>query len=105
LALLSQSSYVKKILEKGGMSDCNPYKVPMEPKLKLNKVSSSPLVDATLYKSLIGSLRYLVNTRSDIAYAVGYVNRFMKEPHSEHLLTVKYILRYLVGTWSCGLFY
>jgi hypothetical protein len=75
--VLSQSSYVKKILEKGGMSDCNPCKVPMETKLKLSKVSSSLLVNATLYRSLVWSLRYLVNTRPDIAYAVGYVSRFM----------------------------
>jgi hypothetical protein len=49
----------------------------MEPRLKLSKESSSPLVDATFYRGLVGSLRYLVNTRADIAFAVGYVSRFM----------------------------
>jgi hypothetical protein len=34
--VLSQSSYVKKILEKGGMSNYNPCKVHMESKLKLS---------------------------------------------------------------------
>lgn len=102
---LNQSSYAKKILEKAGMAECNPCKIPMEPRLKLSKQSTSPLVDATFYRSLIGSLRYLVNTRPDLAYSVGYVSRFMEEPHMDHLLAVKHILRYIAGTCDWGLFY
>jgi hypothetical protein len=103
--MLSQESYVKKILEKAGLDDCNPCKIPMEPKTKLSKVNTSPLVDATFYRSLVGSLRYLVNTRPDIAFAVGFVSRFMQEPHADHLVVVKHILRYLAGSSSLGLFY
>jgi hypothetical protein len=44
---------------------------------KLSKVNISPLVDATFYRSLVVSLRYLVNTRSDIVFVVRYVSRFM----------------------------
>ena len=32
-------------------------------------------VDATLYRSIVGGLRYLVHMRPDIAFAVGYVSR------------------------------
>jgi hypothetical protein len=87
------------------MEGCNPCRIPMEPKLKLSKESSSPLVDATFYKSVVGSLRYLVNTRPDIAFDVGYVSRFMQEPHSDHLAAVKHILRYVARTCEWGLFY
>jgi hypothetical protein len=77
--VLTQASYARKILKKAGMVDCNPCKAPMEPRLKLSKESTSPppLVDATFYRSLVGSLRYLVNTRPGIVFAVGYVSRFM----------------------------
>jgi hypothetical protein len=51
----------------------------------------------------VGSLRYLVNTRPDIAFAVGYVSRFLSEPHEDHLLAVKHILRYLAGTVNWGI--
>jgi hypothetical protein len=34
---LTQGSYAKKILERGGLLDCNPCLVPMQPKLKLRK--------------------------------------------------------------------
>jgi hypothetical protein len=97
---LSQQSYAKKILEKTGMDECNSYKIPMEPRIRLSKVSTSHVVDATFYKSLVGSLRYLVNTRPNIAFAIGYVCRFIQEPHGDHLAAVKHILRYVVGASS-----
>jgi hypothetical protein len=43
---LSQSSYAKKILEKGGLEDFKSGQVLMQPKLKLRKKSSTPTVDA-----------------------------------------------------------
>jgi hypothetical protein len=46
-----------------------------------------------------------VNTRPDITFVVGFVRRFMQEPHVDHLVVVKHILRYLAGTSSVGLFY
>lgn len=102
---LSQGNYARKILEKAGMLNCNPCQVSMETKLKLSRESQNPCVDATEYRSLVGSLRYLVHTRPDLAFAVGYVSRFMEKPHSEHLATVKYILRYIAGTCDWGLWY
>ena len=65
---ISQSSYAARILEKCGMADCYSTKVPMEPRQKLSKHSKNPPVDATMYRSIVGSLRYLVHSRPDIAY-------------------------------------
>jgi hypothetical protein len=102
---LSQGNYAKKILEKAGMDGCKSCVVPMQQKLKLSKESDTPMVDATGYRSLVGSLRYLVNTRSDLAFSVGYISRFMEEPHEEHLSSVKHVLRFVAGTCDVGLFY
>jgi hypothetical protein len=52
----------------------------MEARLKLSKASSNPPVDKTMYRSIVGSLRYLVHMRPDIAFVVGYVSRFMEAP-------------------------
>jgi hypothetical protein len=101
---LSQGSYAKKILEKGGLLGCSPYLVPMQPKLKL-KESSMKKVDPTKYRSLVGSLRYLVNTRPNLPFSIGYVSRYMKEPYEYHLAAVKQILRYIAGTSDVGVFY
>jgi hypothetical protein len=37
-------------------------------------------VDSTLYRQLIGSLMYLVNTRPDICFVVNTLSQFMVEP-------------------------
>jgi hypothetical protein len=78
--LLSQGAYAMKILEMSDMTGCNPCHVPMEARLKLSKQSTQALVDAIAYQSIVGSLRYLVNTRPDLAFAVGYVSHFLEEP-------------------------
>lgn len=102
---LSQGSYAKKILEKAGMEECNTCEIPMQAKLKLSRKSDSPRVDATEYRSLVGSLRYLVNTQPDLAFSVEYASRFMEEPHEDHLAAIKHILRYIAGTRDWGLMY
>jgi hypothetical protein len=88
---LSQCCYAKKILEKGGLVGCNPCQVLMQSKLKLMKDSNSSALEATEYRSLVGSLRYLIHTSPEVAYAVGYVSRYMEDPHEEHLTAVKHI--------------
>jgi hypothetical protein len=102
---LCQSSYTLKILEQAGMKGCNACNVPMENRLKLNKKDQSQPVDKTKYRSVIGSLRYLVNTRPDIAFAVGIVSRYMEDPRATHWAAVKQILRYLAGTVNYGCVY
>jgi hypothetical protein len=77
---LCQAAYAKKLLEKVGLGSCNPTQAPMEARFKLSKNSGTPDIDTTMYRSLVGSLRYLVHTRPDIMFAVGYVSRFMERP-------------------------
>jgi hypothetical protein len=77
---ISQGAYPEKILDKVGLDDCNPCRTPMELRLHLSKTGDTLRVEATLYRSLVRSLKYLVNTRPDLAYSVGYVSRFMEEP-------------------------
>jgi hypothetical protein len=45
-----------------------------------------------------GGLRYLLNTRPDLAFVVGYVSHFLEEPQEDHLAAVKKILRYVAST-------
>jgi hypothetical protein len=84
--LLSQGKYIVEILKKFGMTDCKPMATPMVMNLKkLSETSSdSGEIDPHLYRQLIGSLMYLVNTRPDICYAVSVLSQFMSQPRQTH---------------------
>jgi hypothetical protein len=99
---ICQGAYAKKILDTAGLEESNPSRTPMELRLQLSKTGDTPAVDSTNYHNIIGSLCYLVNTRPDLAYLVGYVSRFMEAPREKHLAAVKRILRYLAGTRGWG---
>ncbi|XP_062200145.1 secreted RxLR effector protein 161-like [Phragmites australis] len=77
----------------------------MEPRLKPNKNSRNLHVNVSIFRSIIGGLRYLVYTRPDIAFAIGYLSRFMEEPTIEYLNTVKHLFRYIAGTRNYGCCY
>ncbi|GJR53443.1 hypothetical protein Tco_1403964 [Tanacetum coccineum] len=83
----------------------NDAKIPMDPGTKLVKVEDGNSVDATYYRSLIGSLRYLLHTRPDLSYSVGLLNRFMQDPKDHHLKAVKQVIRYINGTKEHGIIY
>jgi hypothetical protein len=102
---LSQCAYMMKILERSGMIGCNLCHVPIETCLKLSKQSTQPLVDAKTYRSIAGSLRYLVNTHPDLAFAIGHVSHFLEKPREDHLAAVKKILCYVAGTCNWGLWF
>ncbi|XP_066333613.1 secreted RxLR effector protein 161-like [Miscanthus floridulus] len=67
----------------------------MKERLKLTKASTTVKVDGTLYRSIAGGLRYIVHMRPDIAFAVGYVSRFMEDPREDHWAVVKWLLWYV----------
>jgi hypothetical protein len=77
----------------------------MEERLKLSRDSTTEEVDATQYRCLVGSLRYLAHTRSDLAFSIGYVSRFMQRPTTEHQQAVKRIIHYVTRTLDHGLYY
>ncbi|GJS39366.1 hypothetical protein Tco_0564409 [Tanacetum coccineum] len=54
------------ILKESSMMESNDTKIPMDPGTKLVKAEDGNSVDATYYRSLIGSLRYLLHTRPDL---------------------------------------
>ena len=99
---LCQRGYAEKIIEQAGMAGCNRCNTPMECILKLRKEDDAKPFDPSLYRSIIGSLRYLVHSRPDITHAVGIVSRFMEKPTNTHWTAVKQILRYVQGTLSYG---
>ncbi|GJY79922.1 ribonuclease H-like domain, reverse transcriptase, RNA-dependent DNA polymerase [Tanacetum coccineum] len=102
---IKQTGYINKILKETSMTDSNDTKIPMDPGTKLVKAEDGNSVDATYYRSLIGSLRYLLHTRPDLSYSVGLLSRFMQDPKDHHLKAVKQVIRYIKGTKEHGIIY
>lgn len=64
------------MLNKFHMEDCNPMGTPMITRCKLSKNDDSPDVDQTTYRSMIGSLLYLIASRLEIMHDVCLVAIF-----------------------------
>lgn len=103
--MLHQSKYAADLLKRFNMWECNSAETPADTGLVLQKDGAGELVDPTYYRQIVGSLRYLCNTRPDLVFSVGLISRFMDNPRSSHLLAAKRILRYVKGTVNFGVLF
>ena len=81
------------MLKKFKMEDSKPIVTPMVTSYKLSKDDESLEVDHTMFRSMIGSLLYMIATRPDVMQVVGLVARFQLSPKHTHVTVVKMILR------------
>ena len=97
-----QSKYVAYLLLKFNMTEFKEAKFPFLSGVKLGEFGSSPLVDNSLYRKLVGSLLYLAHYRHELYYDVGVVASYMQEIHEIHWKDSKRILHYVQGTKHFG---
>lgn len=109
---IDQEDYIKKILKKFRMAECNSISTSADPNARLSakKKDEDLARDKDLsklpFKEAVGSLLYLSQiSRPDIAFAVNQVSSFCANPSLEHWNTVKRIFRYLKGTLEYKLKY
>ncbi|GJT68265.1 putative ribonuclease H-like domain-containing protein [Tanacetum coccineum] len=102
---ISQDKYVADILKKFDFATVKTASTPMESNKALIKDEEADSVDVHLYRSMIGSLMYLIASRPDIMFVVCACARFQVTPKMSHLHAVKRIFRYLKGQPKLGLWY
>jgi hypothetical protein len=102
---ISQIKYIQDILNKFGMKDAKPIKTPMGTNGHLDLDTGGKSIDQKVYQSMIGSLLYLCESRSDIMFFVCMCARFQANPKEVHLRAMKRIMRYLVYTPNFRLWY
>ena len=62
-------------------------------------------MEATIYKQLVGSLMYLVNTLPNMCYEINQLSQVMVRPTKLYWRETKHVLRYLRDTSQYGLWY
>ncbi|GKB79427.1 ribonuclease H-like domain-containing protein [Tanacetum coccineum] len=94
---LSQRKYAMEILKRAHMVGCNSSWTLVDIESKLGD-GGTPVVDPTLYRSLVGSLQYLTFTRPDITYAVQ--QRTMDYGLQLFSSTTDSLIAYSDGDWA-----
>ena len=101
----SQEHYIKKILERFNMQDCNPIDTPfardenLSKEMGLKTSEEKRKMSNVPYSNVVGSIMYATMcTRPDICYAIGMVSRYQANLVMIKWKAVKRILRYLKGT-------
>lgn len=104
--IITQRSFISKILEKYNKLQNKPKNLPLPIGIKLSKNLES-LDNNTIisdYQKEIGSLIYLtIFTRPDLVYSVNYLARFMSNPTLEHYNYLNNVFSYLLKTKDLGL--
>ena len=103
--IMHQKKYVRELLKRFNMGSCNSVTSPIDVNIKLTKDEEGEAVDETLFKQIVGSLRYVCNSRPDLCFGVGLISRFMSSPRKVHLLAAKRLLQYLAGTADHGILF
>jgi hypothetical protein len=105
--MLTQSIYLKKMLNQFEMKNCRSVSISMKPEMINWLISAIDEADqATLkwYQQLIESLMWsAVHTRLDLAYSVRVLSRYVHNLSSTHCALIKRVLRYVAETINVDL--
>ena len=93
-----QGKYSIKILQRFCIESCKTMETPLATNWRKEDVTLGEEVGATIYRQLVGSLMYLVNTRPDIYYVVNQLSQAMVRPTKLFWREAKHVLWYLKGT-------
>jgi len=92
------SKYIVNIFEHARFTDNKIVDTYLETSVRYFLSNDISLTDSTLYRTIVGSLVYLIMTCPDIAHVVHVVSKFVSAPTTIHWGFVLRILRYLRGT-------
>ena len=107
---IHQKGYLRKVLEKFSMLECNPVSSPclVDQQFRRNVDEKGKQLEPynVPYRQLIGSLMFAaVTTRPDLAYVVNQLSQFLESPSKAHWQCAKRVLRYIKGTIDKGITY
>ena len=102
---LSQFKYAKNLVKKFGLESDSSVRTPMSPNVELTVDLLGKNVDSSLYRSMIGSLLYLIVSRPDISYSVRMCARYQANLKESQMIALKRIIKYVKSTTNFGVWY
>ena len=82
--VLTQHKFTKEILLIKGVKDSKHVVTPLPINTKLSIDDSILIENRTLYRSFVGKLNCLTNTRPDFTFTVQSLSQFMQKPKTSH---------------------
>ena len=88
---ITQNTYLEKLVDKFGMKNAKPTRIPLAGHFKLS-VNLEPVneeerryMKRVPYSSAIGSVMFsMVTSKPDLSYSISVLSRFMSDPKKEH---------------------
>eukprot|EP00253_Pinus_taeda_P036607 PITA_36607 len=102
---VSRGKYANDILRRFHMGSNKPMETPIAGNWRKEGATSGEVVEAIVYRQLVGSLMYLEKTWLDMCYDVNHRSQVMVRPTKIYWKETKHVLRYLRGTTQYELWY
>ena len=101
--ILSQAKFAQDLIKCSGFEIQKTSPTPLPINLKLHTDKGHIIPNPSHYRSIIGKLNFLTNTRPDLSYAVQTLSQFMHTPREPHLAALRHVLKYVSGTLTQGI--
>ncbi|XP_019465422.1 PREDICTED: uncharacterized protein LOC109363626 [Lupinus angustifolius] len=103
--IIHQRKYTTYVLDRLQMLSCKPALVLVEGNLKLSETGFEFFAYATLYRQIVGCLRFICHSRPETTYGVGMISKHIANSTQSHMIAAKRIRRYLKGTLCYGVLF
>lgn len=102
---IDQSSYIRELLKRFNMGDCNAALTPLDVNQKISAEMSPKEENERSEMKSVPYRNELMLSRPDICFPVNLLSRYVENPGKPHWGAVKRVLRYLKGTINFGITY
>eukprot|EP00253_Pinus_taeda_P033140 PITA_33140 len=99
----ADGKHANEILRRFCMESSKAMETPLTGNSRKEDVTLEEVVEAIVYRQLVGSLMYLVNTRMTMCYVFNQLSQAMVKPTKLYWKATKHVLRCLKGITQYGL--
>jgi hypothetical protein len=90
--MFTQHAYILSILKEFKMDDVNPISIPLLEGLKLGHELDVELFNVSIYYRLVGKHIYMLNSKKDLLFVVGILNKYTHDPREPHWQATRHML-------------